>query len=313
MKRRLQYWRALDKLGNPAITPRPVDIVSTLEDARQKGSDRHWECRNGMTVLAHPVTGPQAGTIILDRVRTGNYPSAGDADGNRRPIPLGDEDVLLEPTYAMFLNDGIIALLTGGEGPHAQRLAEYMREKFGVDWTLEPVLRDDLDEILEQMRITELQVAVPVDKINRDLVGGDWYEALESGKRLAEDGVVRIGMSIGRKGDQAFKQRLSDAFRQRVGQLRQSLGLQDFNSAKVRGQRNGDAQTIDLLEDRLVHSVEVEDDIWFDTERSIAYASEVLQTQIDQGQFSDLRVADDPKSGRILPFNPGRSRDAETH
>lgn len=49
MRRRLQYWRALDKAGHAATTPEPFDVVATLEAARTKEIDRHLECRNGMT------------------------------------------------------------------------------------------------------------------------------------------------------------------------------------------------------------------------------------------------------------------------
>lgn len=307
MRRRLQYWRVVDGNGAPLEAPDPWRITATLTNAKRRGVDRHFECKNGMTVLGHPVEHSAGPIIVLDRVRTGNYPSAGDGAGNRRPIPLGEDDVLLEPTYVLFLQGGYVAILAGGDGPHAQRLAEYIRGKFNCEWRIEPVLRDNLDEVLAEMRITELQISVPTSSITRELVGGDWFEALEAGKRLAEDGTVRIGMSVGRKGDQNFKERMSEMYRARVFQLRQSLGLQDFNSARVHGRRLGNPQMVDLIEDRLVHSVEVEADQWFDSDLSVEYASEVLVGEVSSGEYSEYLFPPLDLVRNALEFNPGRS------
>lgn len=210
----------------------------------------------------------------------------------------------------MFLGGGYLAVLTGGDGPHAQRLAEYMREKFGVDWSIEPVLRDNLDEVLAEMRITEVKVSVPAERITRELVGGDWYSALESGKQLVDDGIVRIGMSVGQRGDRTFKQRMSDQFHARVEQLRQSFGLHEFKAAKVTGSRQGNSQTIDLIEDRLVETVEVEEDRWFDSNESTSYAADILVREIEGGPYSEYRLAA-TADGQIIDFNPGRSNDRE--
>ncbi|SMX90148.1 oxidoreductase [Brevibacterium aurantiacum] len=311
MRRRLQYWRAIDHHGIPVTQPSPIDLVATLRHSASVGLDRYWECRNGMTVLAHPVAVTNEPVMILDRVRTSNYPSAGDANGNRHPIPLRQGDTLLEPTYAMFLSDGIIAILTGGDGPHAQRLAEYLREKFHVNWSLEPILRDNLDEVLAELRITEVEFSIPAERIDRDLVGGDLFAALDAGRQLANDGTVRIGMSVGQKGDQNFKQRMSNRYHEVIDRLRQSAGLGEFNTARVRGQRRGNPQAIDLIQDRLVHTVDVEDDRWFDPDSSVQYASEVLTSEVDSGEFAANRIVSS-NAGSVLQFNSERRHEQAT-
>lgn len=311
MRRRLQYWRAFTRDGHPATTPKPIDIIETLVNARQRNIDRHWECQNGMTVLAHPAPSKNEPVVILDRVRTGNYPSAGDANGNRRRIPLGRGEVLLEPTYVMFLEEGYIAVLTGGDGPHAQRLAEYLRIKFNADWWLEPVLRDNLDEVLEEMRITEISISVPADLISRDLVGGDWYQALEAGKQLTEDGMVRIGLSVGQKGDRSFKEQMSEKYHDLVSSLRQAIGLQDFKTASVMGVRNGNRQMINLIEDQLVESVDVEDDKWFDSDKSVEYATNILRREVSQGPHKNKKI-DAIRGADVIAFDSRRSDGPET-
>lgn len=310
MRRKVQYWRAFNDDDTVPANDVSRKIIATLEHAKTKGLDRKWTCRNGMTVLGHPANTASTQLLILDKVRSANYPSAGDQQGNRVPLPLRSGQVLLEPTYAMFLNDGIIAVLMGTDGPHPQRLVEYLRAKLGIDWRIEPVLRDDLDKVLAEMRITGLEIAIPAESITRELVGGDFYGALESASQLTDDGIVRIGLSVGRKGDANFKQRMSEKYRSLVGSLRSGLGLSNFHTAKARGVSRGDQRVVDLLEDRLVQSVEVEDSLWFDPQRSAAHAGEILARRVTESPFADL-VPQDSGAGdvELLSFEERTSYD----
>ena len=266
----------------------------------------------GMLILAHPVPSAEDPVIILDRVRTGNYPSAGDENGNRRQIPLAEGEVLLEPTYVMFLEEGFVAILTGGDGPHAQRLADYIRIKFSVDWRLEPVLRNNLNEVLEEMRITEINIAVPGERINRELVGGDWFEALDAAKKLTDDGIVRIALSVGQKGDQTFKQRMSEKYHGLVKRMQQAVGLQNFKTAKVTGVRNGNRQIINLIEDQLVETVDVEEDRWFDPEKSVEYATNVLLREVNKGSYREYRIGESDVAN-VVKFNPERTDESKAN
>lgn len=310
MRRKVQYWRAFNDDGAVPANDVSRKIIATLKHAKTKGLDRKWTCRNGMTVLGHPANTASTQLLILDKVRSANYPSAGDQQGNRVPLPLRRGQVLLEATYAMFLNGGIIAVLMGPDGPHPQRIVEYLRAKLGINWRIEPVLRDDLDQVLDEMRITGLEIAIPAESITRDLVGGDFYEALESASQLTDDGIVRIGLSVGRKGDASFKQRMSERYRSLVRSLRSGLGLSSFDAAKVRGVSQGDQRVIDLLEDRLVQSVEVEDSLWFDPEQSAAHAGEILARRVTDSPFANL-VPQDSAAGdvELLPFEERTSHD----
>lgn len=161
MKRKVQYWRAFNQDGTALDNDVPRRIIATLEQAKANGVNRKWVCRNGMEVLGHPTNTISPPLLILDKIRSANYPSVGDEQGNRMPIPLQVGQVLLESTYAMFLSDGVIAVLVGTDGPHPQRIVEYLKAKLGVSWRIEPILRDDLDEVLKEMRITALEIVVP--------------------------------------------------------------------------------------------------------------------------------------------------------
>lgn len=314
MKRKVQYWRAFNDDGTVPDNDESRKIVATLEHAKAQELDRRWTCRNGMTVLGHPSSTTPAPLLILDKVRSANYPSAGDQQGNRVPIPLQQGQVLLEPTYAMFLNDGVIAVLMGSDGPHPQRIVEYLKAKLGVSWRIEPVLREDLDQVLNEMRITGIEIAIPTESITRELVGGDFYEALDSASQLSDDGIVRIGLSVGRKGDSNFKHRMSEKYRTLVTSLRSGLGLSHFHAAKVRGASHGDQKVIDLLEDRLVQSVEVEDSLWFDPETSARHAGEILFGRANASPFADSVPKDASVANvTLLPFEERTSHGKPTN
>ncbi|WP_139204891.1 hypothetical protein [Arthrobacter sp. OV608] len=188
----------------------------------------------------------------------------------------------MEPTYFSFLDNNVVAALVNGNGPHPQRLAEYIRLKFRTPVGLVPVLRRDLDAVLRRMRITEVEVAVPAERLDRELVGGDWVAALDGARSLSHDGVIRIGLSVGQKGDAFYKASFSEHVRTLVDQLRQATGFGDLTTARVAGSVRGDRQVVDLINDRFVERVDVDPDKFGDPERATNYARDVLTAVADR-------------------------------
>ncbi len=76
---------------------------------------------DGMMLYSTPM-------IVLDRVRSTNLPSVGDAAGNRRPLNLGGGTGLLEPTFFALLDHNAVAVLTSGNGPRPKRLVVLPRQ-----------------------------------------------------------------------------------------------------------------------------------------------------------------------------------------
>lgn len=277
MQRNVQFWRIVQSDG-AALTHRfpAADLVKALESAATLGLDRHRVCKNGMTVLAHASGLSPMPMLLLDKVRRENYPSIGDRSGQRQAMRLKAGEGLLEPTYFSFLPNNVIAVLVNGNGPHPQRLAEYIRTKFQTPIGIEPVLRRDLDVVLSGMRLTEVEVAVPAERLDRGLVGGDWVEALDGARQLSHDGMIRIGLTVGLRGDAQFKASFSDHLRSLVSQLRQAVGFNELTTARVAGQVNGHRQVIDLIHDRFVERVKVDADKLGDPDKSVEHAREVL-------------------------------------
>lgn len=229
-----------------------------------------------MTVIAHAAGQSPHPTLLLDKVRRENYPSVGDRAGRRQPMILQEGEGLLEPTYFSFLQNNVIAALVSGNGPHPQRLAEYIRTKFHTPIGLVPVLRRDLDAVLRDMRFTEIEVAVPAERLDRDLVGGDWVEALDGARSLSHDGVLRIGLSVGQKGDAFYKASFSDHVRNLVDQVRQATGFGDLTTARVAGHVRGSRQVVDLINDKFVERVSVDPDKFGDPQQAVDHAKEVI-------------------------------------
>ncbi|WP_441958193.1 oxidoreductase [Mycolicibacterium houstonense] len=279
MNRTVQYWRLLQPDGAPLPGEFPAEqVVRRLQRAEADGLNRYRRCTDGMLLIAHGTR--DARMLILDKVRRENLPSIGSAAGARRAIGLTPDEGLLEPTYCLFGERNIVALLTSGDGPRARRLVDYLEHKLGIEVGIEPILTQNLDQALDAMSVSRVDVAIPANRINRELVGGDWVQALDGARALAQDGVVRIGISVGRRGTGTQKDAIRRRIRELIDNLRGSGALSEFESARVVGSISGTPQSVDLLEDRFVERTEVDADRLNDPERSTAYARELLRQSL---------------------------------
>lgn len=311
MNRNVQFWRIVTGAGEELPGAFPAgELVRTLRQAENRGLDRHLECRNGMRVLAHECGNQPLPTVLLDKVRRENFPSVGNSQGQRSRIPLGSDEGLLEPTYFSFLPNNVVAVLVGGHGPHAQRLSEYLQVKFATSVSLLPVLRHDMDRVLQEMRLTQVELAIPAEHIDRDLIGGDWVQALDGASRLTHEGVIRIGLSVGRSGDASYKQSFSNRLKELVNHLREAAGIGALKTAKVSGVHNGHPQSIDLINDKFVERVEVDPEKINDPERAVEYAKQVLSSAAEKSREFLERTTPPTSSGSVTlgDFNPRTTR-----
>jgi hypothetical protein len=303
MRRSVQFWRLISEDGRDLNGPFPAEaIVRCLDRAARNNLDRHRHCRDGMVLLGHAARTKPLPSLVLDKVRHENLPSVGDAAGLRRSLGLANEEGLLEPTYCTFMENNVVAMLASGDGPRPGRLADYIRAKFGLAVGLTPVLRQDLDAVLQEMRVTSVDISIRAAHISRDLVGGDWVQALEAGRQLSQDGVVRVGFSVGRRGTREEKRHRGERFRALIDRLRGSGGLSEFQSAKVGGVVNGSSRTVDLIHDKFVQQTEVDADLLSDPERSVDYACDLLTEEIRQNR-GYLVETTPVVSGAPLQFN----------
>lgn len=287
MQRSVQYWRLVKTDGSPLDGRFPAARVAQLRrDAQDSGRDRHVSCRDGMVLIAHAERRRSRNPLItLDKVRRENLPSVGDRVGSRRPIGLASDEGLLEPTYCMFVHDNVVAMLVSGNGPRAKRLCDYLSARLSVEVGVDPVLTRDLDRVLDEMQISSINIAIPANRIDRALVGGDWVESLDAGRALAQNGgVVQVGMAVGRRGDRAYKHSIRVRIRSLIDQLRGSGALSEMQSARVTGTIQGSQRSGDLMADRFVETVDVETDRLAHPEQSVDYARAVLRGALEKSR-----------------------------
>ena len=239
MNRTVQYWRLIQPDGAPLPGRFPAaQIVKRLRRVESDSGNRHRRCRDGMILLAQGIAEPGNRMLVLDKVRRENLPSVGNQAGQRRSIGLGADEGLLEPTYCLFGMRNVVAMLASGDGPRPRRLVDYLWAKLDIEVGID-VLTQNLDQVLNEMQISAIEVAIPVGHIDRDLIGGDWCAALDGAALLAQQGVVRIGLSVGRRGDRAHKASMRRRLRELIDDLRGSGALSEFDRAKVTGSIRG--------------------------------------------------------------------------
>ncbi|MEY1676099.1 oxidoreductase [Gordonia sp. ABKF26] len=308
MQRSVQYWRIVDVDGASLSGRFPArQVTRVLREAQEAGLDRHLACRDGMVLIAHAEErNERRPMVVLDKVRRENLPSIGDRSGTRKPIGLASGEGLLEPTYCMFGENNVVAMLTSGDGPRAKRLCDYLSAKLSIEVGVDPVLTQDLDQVLDEMRFSSIEVAIPAERIDRDLVGGDWVETLAASRALAQNGgVVHVGMAVGRRGSRSFKETIRQRIRELTSQLRGSSGLSEMQSARVTGTIRGQQRTVDLLADRFVEKVDVDADRLADPAESVAYARQVLGKALrDRSDYLSrvVPIVDQTPSGHRAQF-----------
>lgn len=260
MQRTVQFWRLANADGSSLSTIFPAGrVVRALQHAEQHKLRRYRKCTDGVETLGKGVAVRPLCTVALYRTRRTNLPRLND-DGAVTPIPLGHAQSLAEPSYFGFHPRNVVSLLYNNDGPRASRLPDYLNAKLGCNVRLLPIYREDLADVLDQMRMTAVELSIPAAQVAH-LAGGDsWAEVLENQARLLSDGYIGMKISIGRGGKAADRESRAGRIKDLVGLLRGRNDLAAFKKIKVTGNEGGDGETIvvDLLEQRFISKVETD-------------------------------------------------------
>lgn len=282
LKRSVQFWRIGQLNGDELLRPFPARrVAEVLKDAETGGVDRHYSCADGTILLAQAAAVAPLPVLLLDRVRAGNLPSVGDSAGRRKPLPLEAGDNLLETTYFGFLKQNVLAVLSSGNGPRAARLGEYLCGMLGLEPSLEPVVREDVEDILERLDVSRFEFSLPAGRLSGKLMEGEWADVLDSASRLMSEGTFRVSLSVGRSGTAQEKQRIRDRIQQLIELFRRSGSMEQFDHVVAEGRDSvsGDREVVDLLKERFISYVDVDAGIFNDPARSAAEAVAILRKQ----------------------------------
>lgn len=281
-RRSVQFWRIEQVNGDELIRPFPARrIAEVLRAAQALGIDRHLVCMDGTVLLAQTAALAPHPVLLLDRVRDSNLPSVGDSAGQRKPLPLGPGEHLLETTYFAFLPRNVIAVLTSGNGPRAPRLGEYLGGMLGLEPGLVPVVREDVEEILTRLEVSRFEFALPAERLSGKLMEGEWADVLDSASRLVSEGTFRISLSVGRTGKAEDRQRIRDRIQQLIELFRRAGTVEHFDYVVAEGKDSltGDREVVDLLKERFIAHIEVDADIFNDPAKATAEAVAILIKQ----------------------------------
>ena len=258
MQRTVQLWRFMDASDQP-LPPIPAAKLHRflVEQDRQRVA---MSCEGSQRYVTHlsPVVGTEP-HVILSHIRQDNLPSER-RDG--RIVPLNrDVNELAEGSHFLFLDRNLVAFIGSGFSPRPSRLAEWLRIRAGYDVWLQPVLRQDVGAILDQLRkVTSVELKISADEA-RMLDLSDFFEgdsdplgALLTAQQAQQGGIITVGWSIGQGGDAD-----QGWFRRLVERLR-GADLERFRSvrAKVYVDNSDDSVPIDFLHDKVVATVPVE-------------------------------------------------------
>ncbi|MFE4195664.1 hypothetical protein ACFRJ9_07360 [Paenarthrobacter sp. NPDC056912] len=281
-RRSVQFWRIEQLNGDALGRPFPARrVAEVLKNAQEAGVDRRFTSVDGTVLLAQAVALTPHPVVLLDRVRETNLPSVGDALGRRKPLPLAPGDHLLETTYFAFLKRNVIAVLTSGNGPRASRMGEYLGGMVGMEPSLVPVVREDVEEILARLEVSRFEFAIPAERLSGKLMEGEWADVLDSTSRLMTEGTFRISLTVGRSGKAEDKQRIRDRIQQLIDLFRRAGSVEHFDYVVAEGKDSltGDREVVDLLKERFISHVEVDADVFNDPRKSVAEAIAILNRQ----------------------------------
>ncbi|WP_347108825.1 hypothetical protein AAHB33_18560 [Paenarthrobacter sp. S56] len=311
-RRSVQFWR-IDQLQREQLTrPFPARrVAEILSAARDLGTDRQFVSPDGTVLLAQTAALSPYPVLLLDRVRDTNLPSVGDALGRRKPLPLEPGDHLLETSYFAFLKRNVIAVLTSGNGPRASRMGEYLGGMLGLETGLVPVVREDIEEILNRLEVSRFEFALPAQRLSGNLMEGEWADVLDSASRLMTEGTFRIALTVGRSGRAEDKQRIRERIQQLIDLFRRAGSVEHFDYVVAEGKDSltGDREVVDLLKERFVSHVEVDADVFNNPAKSVAEAVAILNKQARDNEAFFARtlpeVKGSPDNGSVPDIVPG--------
>lgn len=310
MLRTVQFWRLAGADGTALRRQFPAaDAVRQLAAAQRNGLRRYRTAPDGTEVLAEALADAPHPLIALYRTRRVNLPRVDD-NGTILPLPLTAAQAVAEASYFSFQPRNVVAVLHNNEGPRAPRLVDYLNSKLGAAVSLQPILRSDIAKVLADMRMTSVELSVSSAQVAAVGGGDGWAQLLDNASALMRDGAISVKISIGRGGSAADRASRGEQIRALVRQLRgRDPGqLTSLNRAKVTGVPAGFGSpiTVDLLAEKFVARVGVDDELAVDVGAAAQAAGDLLHEQglASQAFLRDNtpRVDADPDSTLVGVF-----------
>jgi hypothetical protein len=303
--RRVQFWRINDEFGSPLDFKFPGKrVTKALRDADTAGVSRYFDCRDGVGLLAEapPEDAARPGLALYNR-RSVNLPRQ-ERDGVISDLGLDRRANLAEATFVSFFPRNIVGVLYNHQGPAASRLPEYLAGRLGMEVSVSPVFRKDAYEVLARMDMSKLSIAVDANQAHllmggtNDFLGGVAQIVDEAGN-YSQGGTVEFSWSVGSRGTLEQRGVIRENIHTMALALARSTGLNHFRKAKAEGRDglSGEGISVDIVNERLVHAIELGDEERGDVAQltSAAFASVKAAWQASRGflesEFEEVTTA----------------------
>lgn len=244
------------KLDNPSfeLLNHSFDHIDTLgfhdgEDGRYLKIDRSKSYsmivnRNNKTIQA------KIGTR-----RTGGLPSI-ENNGKEKPLDLGEDDSLFEPSHFIIFSNGILGMEYNFFAPRAGSIRKYITDRVPEinHVNIQELYKDDATGVIASLSdIYKLEITAYADAIQRI---GDLDESLHGCFRAckkASNGMEKISIEFWSNAKNDYG--ITVPFKEKLGNwLRKAVNREVVESFKVQGMEYGSekAKYFDLLEDKFV-------------------------------------------------------------
>ncbi len=263
-QRTVRFYEILNKDKKRFPNKIPFDdmmrIIDELPDQEAYVSTKSMELL-GSTYIPRSSGAKQAAPLItLDRI-TRDVRLRIERQRNYRPLVLGDDETLAEPTFYSIFDNNVLAIMrNSGSSPGASSFREYINKLNIISDGIEliPLVdRDALRALREVKTLTKLHVAVGPD-VSADVFGeGNMIaELLRPARRKLGNVGIEMSIRIAPKGQESESE---IAFRD-IEALANSdaIGFVDKAEIWYRRMEDGRAASFDLLQEAVAQSVDVD-------------------------------------------------------
>lgn len=254
LKRKVQFYRLTTNDLNGTLPSQQWGKHLETVTAHEFAGTAHHHADDGMVLLGRVVRNDNTKAMALYVVRYADLP-ARERAGKVSDLRLRPDEGLAEPIHVVFVPRNVVGLLYNHYGPRANRLAEFLNEKCGIDVRVEPVIRSDVLAVLE--RLTSLRkVHLRLNEGHMESLRADenFYEAIKDVNGPG-GGTVALGWTF----DPDKREAATTVWKRRLRTLLTSPARRAIEKAEVRGRdpESGRLETVDLLSDRIVVEREV--------------------------------------------------------
>ncbi len=257
VERKIYFYRVntdLENEGDPEFDP--MVAVQRISQLTFVNGARYLSTEDGNDVCVWPFLNARGVRLQLGVVRRAGLPLLEDG-GNVIPLPIGDNQGLLEPIHIVFFPNGILGAEFNFYGPRVSWLPVYLREKLPdlPRVRLDMLVRQDVqDQLLhmQNVRIARLRL----HRSHFDLAqqaDESLFEAFRAAQDASQAVAVELELRPERYSRQGLPGRALNWVRILAGNPRINEAAEVFK-VQALDDRTGHYEWFDLLKDYLVTS-----------------------------------------------------------